>query len=417
IGAIGHDVVSLTHQQRPVGRDRRQVGSPAARDRPHQPLHRQVHDPHRVSHGGPRQQPTPQRVEPDRGSGEGERDAVDLRALEAVDRGEAGLGAPRDVDAVAGRREGQRPGMIAQRDEGRLAAAQRIHEQHSRVARHREQVAPARRGDVAATRWGDLLAVSSDSGVLLMDPLGRREPAFVALSDHPRALAFSPSGHRIYVTRRTEPGLAAIDRFERAEIDGIALPLPAAAIRLDPLGRWLLARPTVPGLAASAPSERAETDGTAPPLPAAAIRLAPLGRGLLARPTVGDSVWVVDLPVKRLVGAVASGWRADLPAIAPDGSLLVRQGDDLVAYRPDSLVETGRLKGAAADLWTLSPWRPRGGYRGAFADAQAAAGQPGSQGGGAADTAGAPGRPPYLLVPPAPDQAGPSGKGAPPTPA
>jgi len=99
-------------------------------------------------------------------------------------------------------------------------------------------------GDVAATRWGDLLAVSSDSGVLLMDPLGRREPAFVALSDHPRELAFSPSGHRIYVTRRTEPGLAAIDRFERAEIDGIALPLPAAAIRLDPLGRWLLARPT-----------------------------------------------------------------------------------------------------------------------------------------------------------------------------
>jgi len=212
-------------------------------------------------------------------------------------------------------------------------------------------------GDVAATRWGDLLAVSSDSGVLLMDPLGRREPAFVALSDHPRELAFSPSGHRIYVTRRTEPGLAAIDRFERAEIDGIALPLPAAAIRLDPLGRWLL-----------------------------------------ARPTVGDSVWVVDLPVKRLVGAVASGWRADLPAIAPDGSLLVRQGDDVVAYRPDSLVETGRLKGAAADLWTLSPWRPRGGYRGAFADAQAAAGQPGSQGGGAADTAGAAGGPMYVQV-------------------
>src|SRR2546427_5536704 len=41
--------------------------------------------------------------------------------------------------------------------------------------------------------------------------------------------------------------------------------------------------------------------------------------------------------------------------------------------------ETGRLKGAAADLWTLSPWRPRGGYRGAFADAQAAAGQPRSE--------------------------------------
>src|SRR5256886_11576273 len=30
-------------------------------------------------------------------------------------------------------------------------------------------------GDVAATRWGDLIAVASDSGVLLMDALGRRE--------------------------------------------------------------------------------------------------------------------------------------------------------------------------------------------------------------------------------------------------
>jgi len=185
-------------------------------------------------------------------------------------------------------------------------------------------------GDVAATRWGDLLAVASDSGVLLMDPLGRREPAFVPLSDHPRALVFSPSGHRIYVARRTEPGLAAIDRYERAEIDGVALPMPATTIRLDPLGRWLL-----------------------------------------ARPTIGDSAWVVDLPVKQLVGAVASGWRVDLPAISPDGSLLVRQGDDVVAYRPDSLAQTGRVKGAAADLWTLSTWRPRTGYRGALADAQA----------------------------------------------
>jgi hypothetical protein len=209
-------------------------------------------------------------------------------------------------------------------------------------------------GDVAVTRWGDLLAVSSDSGVVLMDPLGRREAAFVPLGDHPRALAFSPSGHRIYVTRRTEPGLAAIDRFEHEEIDGVALPLPAAAIRLDPLGRWLL-----------------------------------------ARPTVGDSVWVVDLPVKRLVGAVASGWRTDLPAVAPDGSLLVRQGDDVVAYRPDSRIETGRAKGAAADLWTLTAWRPRGGFRGAFADAATPA--PAADAAAAGDTAG-PGGSLYVQV-------------------
>ncbi len=187
-------------------------------------------------------------------------------------------------------------------------------------------------GEVAATRWGDLVAVANDSGVLLLDPLGRREPAFVPLADHARALVFSPSGHRIYVARRTGAGLAVIDRYERREIDGVALPAPASAIRLDPYGRWLL-----------------------------------------ARPSVGDSAWIVDLPIKVLVGALATSWRADLPSVAPDGSLLVRQGDDVVAYRPDSLRETGRVPAASADFWLLTTWYPRGSYRGSgLADAQAA---------------------------------------------
>lgn len=207
--------------------------------------------------------------------------------------------------------------------------------------------------DVTATRWGDLIAVASDSGVLLIDPLGRRDPAFVPLEDHPRALVFSPSGHRIYVARRRMPGLAVIDRYERAEIDGVALPTPVATIRLDPVGRWLL-----------------------------------------GRPTIGDSAWVVDLPVKRLVGAVPTTWRVDLPAIAPDGSLLVRQATDAVAYRPDSLVEAGRLKGAGADLWILTSWRPRGTYRSAFADAP---GETGESGAAVADSAGPEG-PLYVQV-------------------
>ena len=208
--------------------------------------------------------------------------------------------------------------------------------------------------DVAATRWGDLVGVAADSGVVLLDPLGRRDAAFVRLSDHPRALVFSPSGHRIYVARRTEPGLAAIDRYDREEIDGIALPLPAATIRLDPLGRWLL-----------------------------------------AKPAAEDSVWVVDLPVKRLVGSVPGGWRVDLPAIAPDGALLVRHGNDVIAYRPDSLVETGRVKGGATDLWTLTAWRPRGSYRGAFADVEAPGAPPGGL--AASDTVGPEG-PMYVQV-------------------
>ena len=174
-------------------------------------------------------------------------------------------------------------------------------------------------GDVAATRWGDLVAVASDSGVTFYDPVGRREPAFVKLGDAPRAIAFSPSGHRIYVARRNMPGLAVIDRYEHKELDGVALPGPVAALRLDPLGRWLL-----------------------------------------ARPTVGDSAWIVDLPIKRHAGTVGTAWHADLPAISPDGMLIYRRGNDVVSLRPDSLTDVGKVEHGSADLWVLTSWLPRG---------------------------------------------------------
>jgi hypothetical protein len=174
-------------------------------------------------------------------------------------------------------------------------------------------------GDVAASRWGDLVAVASDSGVTLLDPLGRREASFVPIADHPRALVFSPSGHRVYVGSRSGLGLSVIDRYALKEIDGVALPTPAAALRLDPLGQWLL-----------------------------------------ARPTSGDTVWVVDLPIKQLVGGLPTTWLGDLPTISPDGSLLLRRGNDVVAVRPDSLTETGHLADGAADFWAATGWAPRG---------------------------------------------------------
>jgi hypothetical protein len=150
--------------------------------------------------------------------------------------------------------------------------------------------------------------------------------------DSPRALVFSPAGHRIYVAKRAGLGLAVIDRYERKEIDGIALPGPAATIRIDPLGRWLL-----------------------------------------ARPAAGDSAWLVDLPVKALHGGVATTWQADLPAVGPDGSVLTRQGTDVVALNPDALQETGRVARGAPDWWLLTTWRSAS-SRGAPTPATAAAG-------------------------------------------
>lgn len=174
-------------------------------------------------------------------------------------------------------------------------------------------------GDMAATQWGDLVAIASDSGVTLLDPLGRRDLAFVPIEDHPRVLVFSPSGHRVYVGKRGALGLAVIDRYAHRELDGIALPSPIAAIRLDPYGEWLL-----------------------------------------AAPSAGDTAWIVDLPIKRLAGALPTTWQADLPTVTPDGTLLGRQGGDVVAWSPDSLRERGRVKDGGGDLWIATDWAPRG---------------------------------------------------------
>jgi hypothetical protein len=185
--------------------------------------------------------------------------------------------------------------------------------------------------DVTATFWGDLVAAAVDSGALLLDPVGRRESVFVPLGDHPRAVVFSPAGHRLYVARRTADGLAVIDRYTHRELARLRLPAPAAVLRADPLGRWLLAGP-----------------GSA------------------------DSAWLVDLPSRAVRGLVATPWGKDLPAVAPDGTLLLRQAGDVVAVDPDSLAERARVAGGAADLWLVSSWRPRG-MAAPAADAAAAA--------------------------------------------
>ena len=43
--------------------------------------------------------------------------------------------------------------------------------------------------------------------------MGRRSASFIALPDHPTHVAFSPAGHRIYVTRKTGLGLAVVQKI------------------------------------------------------------------------------------------------------------------------------------------------------------------------------------------------------------
>jgi len=170
----------------------------------------------------------------------------------------------------------------------------------------------------AASPWGDLLAIAAPTGVYLWAPRGGTPMRRVRVSGTPTTVRFSASGHRIYVGRETED-LAVIERYGGDRLADITIPGAAAGLRVAPYGGWLL-----------------------------------------ARPAAGDTIWVVNLATSRYAGSVSAPWAADLPTVLGDATLLVREGRDVVArdLGQDGFPETGRLKGAAADLYLPMPWLP-----------------------------------------------------------
>jgi cell division septation protein DedD len=177
--------------------------------------------------------------------------------------------------------------------------------------------------DRTATRDGDAVAFATDSGVVVLEDREARVPWFVRLSGTPRAVAFSPSGHRLYVALRARGELAVVDRFARAEHGSIPLPGPAAALRGDPWGRVLFVRPADTALA------RAET-------------------------------WVVGVAAGRLLGRLATEWDTDLPTVSPGGVVLAREGDAVVTREVHSLDSLGAVPDGAADYWFVGAWAPSG---------------------------------------------------------
>jgi hypothetical protein len=173
-------------------------------------------------------------------------------------------------------------------------------------------------GPLTTSLYGDLVAVATDTAVVVYAPQGKTRPLSLPVSGHARAALFSPSGHRIYVAQEKHR-LLMFDRFSGAELGGIDLPGGARALRGDQYGQWLM-----------------------------------------VRPDSGDSAWVIDIGRGRRTATVATKWAADLPAIAAPGTLLARQGKDVIArdLGKSGLPETGKVEDAADDFWMVIGWRP-----------------------------------------------------------
>ncbi|MDF1505716.1 SPOR domain-containing protein [Roseisolibacter sp. H3M3-2] len=136
-----------------------------------------------------------------------------------------------------------------------------------------------------------------------------------------RAVAATPSGDRIFVALAGRGAVEVVDRFRDAVAATIELPSEVHELRVDPLGRYVLARP--------------------------------------AR---GDSAWVIAVGDGRVLGAVATAWRGDLPLVLPDGAIAAATGDDVTLHDGATLRARSTVAGGAADFWHVVLWngfRPR----------------------------------------------------------
>lgn len=172
----------------------------------------------------------------------------------------------------------------------------------------------------ARTQAGDRLWFVTDSGLFSLHGRQLTRVLRLALRDSVVALAPTPSGDRIFLAL-ADDGVRVVDRYAEKFTDAVDLPTPATALRMDPDGRYLLAR---------------------------------------AR--TGDSLYVISIGTNRVVNTIAAEWRADLPLVTPAGNVLVARGASAVLVDAETGRERLHYATGGTDRWALLRWngfRPR----------------------------------------------------------
>jgi hypothetical protein len=163
---------------------------------------------------------------------------------------------------------------------------------------------------------GDRLYLASDSGLIGASgrTLQRGKP--IDFDHRVKALAPTPSGDRVFVVTDSSRSLYIVDRYRDEIVKEIELPGQPSALRMDPLGRYLL-----------------------------------------ARPSSGDSAWVIAVSTDRLIGSVKTGWRADLPIVAPDGAIVLLNGRSVSLVNGETLARRSVVANGGDDYWYFFEWR------------------------------------------------------------
>jgi cell division septation protein DedD len=162
---------------------------------------------------------------------------------------------------------------------------------------------------------GDRVYFGTDTGLVGVKVRDLSIVPPIHLHDRVVALAPTPSGDRMYVAMDGENGVSIIDRYTDKVESEVKLPGAVAELRMDPLGRYVIARP---------------------------VR--------------GDSAWVIAVATDRLVGSVQTRWTADLPACAPDGAIAINTGQDVVFLDGETLQSVRTIVDGAKDFWYFMFW-------------------------------------------------------------
>lgn len=167
---------------------------------------------------------------------------------------------------------------------------------------------------------GDRIFFGVNTSVIAVRSRDMYQLLNIDLDDPVVAIEPTPSGDRLYVAVEDDRTLRIVDRSEGRVRGKIKLPTIVRALRMDPLGRLLLAR------------------GAA------------------------DSVFVVSLADDALVATVQSEWRQDLPQVFADGAVGLVRGDDVVFTTLPTFTESRTVANGAKDFWYAFRWngfRPR----------------------------------------------------------
>lgn len=182
--------------------------------------------------------------------------------------------------------------------------------------------AVANASQIAATAGsiGDRVFFGANKSVIAVRSRDMQRAIDIDLGDRVRAIVATPSGDRLFVALDDNRSIRVIDRFEERVSGKIKVPSAPMALRMDPLGRVLLAR------------------------------------------GAGDSVYVVSLADDKVRGTVRSQWRSDLPLVLADGAIAMARGHDVVLTEASSLSDGRIVARGGMDFWYGLRWngfRPR----------------------------------------------------------